>query len=54
MLWIPCGAEITIQNNAYSGIVIAIEEGVDEDPNLLQGIRTAFTEASQFLYEITG
>ena len=53
MLWMPSQAQITIQNNAYSGILVAIHDDVEEDTNLLQGIRDAFTEASQFLYQIT-
>ena len=54
VLWVPSRAEITITNNAYSGILVAIEDSVDEDLNLLQNISDAFTQASQFLYEITG
>ena len=54
MPWVPSRAQITITNNAYSGILVAIEDSVDEDPNLIQGIRNAFTEASQALYDITG
>ena len=53
ILWAPSRAQVTIKNNAYSGIVIGIEDAVTEDPNLLAGIRNAFTEASQFLYDIT-
>ena len=54
ILWVPIRAQINITNNAYTGILVAIEDSIDEDPNLLQGIRDAFTEASQFLYNITG
>ena len=48
-----CRAEITIKDNGYRGILIAIHDSVDEDSNLLEGIREAFTEASEFLHNVT-
>lgn len=48
---IDCG--ITIENNGYRNIVIAISDDVPEDTALLDKIREVFTAASQALYTAT-
>ncbi|ELU16490.1 hypothetical protein CAPTEDRAFT_137927 [Capitella teleta] len=45
--------KMTITDNAYTGITIAIHKDVPENALLLSKIETAFTKASQFLYEAT-
>ena len=54
MLWMPSQAQITIENHGYKGVLVALSDDVDEDPRLIQGIKEAFTQASEFLYQITG
>nr|XP_006816547.1 PREDICTED: epithelial chloride channel protein-like [Saccoglossus kowalevskii] len=46
-------SRVTLQNNEYRNIVIAINENVPEDPHLLDRIREIFTKASAFLYKAT-
>ena len=44
---------VTLQDNGYRNLVIAINERVPEDPNLLERIQMIFTDASRFLYKAT-
>ncbi|XP_077985931.1 calcium-activated chloride channel regulator 4A-like [Glandiceps talaboti] len=44
---------IYLENNEYTGLLIAINERIPEDPTLVDRIKTIFTEASDFLYEST-
>nr|XP_002739811.1 PREDICTED: calcium-activated chloride channel regulator 4-like [Saccoglossus kowalevskii] len=46
-------SRVTLVNNEYHDIVIAIEENVPEDLALLDKIQEVFTDASAFLCEIT-
>ncbi|XP_006813357.1 calcium-activated chloride channel regulator 1-like [Saccoglossus kowalevskii] len=45
--------KVTLINNEYHDIVIAIEDNVPEDKALLDKIQEVFTDASAFLCEIT-
>ena len=44
---------ITIENNGYRGILIAIHEDVTENWSLVERIKEVFTSASAFLYSAT-
>ena len=44
---------VTLQDNGYRNMVIAINERVPEDPNLIERIKMIFTDASRFLYKAT-
>jgi len=44
---------VYLLNNEYHNIVIAINENVPENPQLLERIKEIFTESSALLYEIT-
>ncbi|XP_022110071.1 epithelial chloride channel protein-like [Acanthaster planci] len=44
-------APVSLVDNGYRGIVLAIAEGVPEDFDLVEEIKVMFTEASAFLYE---
>ena len=49
-----CGrGSITITNNEYKQMLIAISENVPEDPQLITRIREVFTDASSLLYQVT-
>ena len=51
---LACGrSSITLQNNGYSNILVAISDEVPDNPSLLQRIREVFTEASAALYTAT-
>jgi hypothetical protein len=44
---------VTLLNNEYSEVLIAIKEDVPKGAVLLTSIVSAFTEASAFLYQAT-
>ncbi|XP_054721485.1 calcium-activated chloride channel regulator 1-like [Uloborus diversus] len=44
---------ITIEDNGYKGIVVAIHNHVPEDLELLENLKTLFSRASTFLYNST-
>ncbi|XP_072016163.1 calcium-activated chloride channel regulator 1-like isoform X2 [Amphiura filiformis] len=44
---------VTLQNNGYTNLVIAINERVPEDPNLITRIKQIFESTSKFLYKAT-
>ncbi len=46
-------SRITLEKNGYTNIVVGIEEGVPENKHLIDNIKTVFTEASEFLFNIT-
>ena len=46
-------AGISISNNGYQGIVVAIADDVTEDEQLVARIQDVFTAASQLLYTAT-
>ncbi|XP_067674814.1 calcium-activated chloride channel regulator 3A-1-like [Haliotis asinina] len=49
-----CGrGVIHIKDNEYRGMLIAIEESVAEDYLLIEKLQSIFTNASQYLYQVT-
>ncbi|XP_070559830.1 calcium-activated chloride channel regulator 4A-like [Ptychodera flava] len=46
-------SQITLQNNGYSGILIAINEGIRENVTILNNLQEMFTDASSLLYQAT-
>ena len=46
-------ATVTIDNNGYRNLLIAISDDVDEDTTLLTRLNDTFTAASQKLYRAT-
>ncbi|CAF0782079.1 unnamed protein product [Brachionus calyciflorus] len=46
-------SKIRIRKNGYSNIIIAIDKNVPEDTKLIENIKEAFTEASEFLFYVT-
>ncbi|XP_041373494.1 calcium-activated chloride channel regulator 1-like [Gigantopelta aegis] len=41
---------IKLENNEYTNVLVAIHEDVPEDKNLIDKIKTMFTEASSYMY----
>ena len=49
-----CGrGAITIKDNGYRGILVAIDENVAEETRLIDRIKDVFTSTSAFLYQAT-
>ena len=49
-----CGrGAITIKDNGYKNILVAIDDQVPEDANLVERIKKMFTDASQLLYKMS-
>ncbi|XP_071810549.1 calcium-activated chloride channel regulator 1-like [Asterias amurensis] len=46
-------APVTLINNGYTGLVVAIADSVPEDPKLIDDIKAVFKEASAVLYQAT-
>ncbi|XP_072130905.1 calcium-activated chloride channel regulator 1-like [Mobula birostris] len=46
-------SEMKLVNNSYDNVVIAINPGIPEDPNLITKIQEMITSASSFLYAAT-
>ncbi|XP_070559929.1 calcium-activated chloride channel regulator 1-like [Ptychodera flava] len=46
-------SKITLQNNEYSGILIAINEGIRENVEILDNLKEMLTDASSLLYQAT-
>jgi hypothetical protein len=46
-------AEVSLINNGYSTVVVAIHENVSEDQSLLDAIKREFRAASSYLYRAT-
>jgi hypothetical protein len=46
-------SKIKLEKNGYTNIMIGIEEGVPENRLLIENIKSVFTEASEFLFNIT-
>ncbi|XP_077998190.1 calcium-activated chloride channel regulator 1-like [Glandiceps talaboti] len=46
-------SKISLQDNGYTGIVIAINEDIPENVTLIENIKELFTNASQALYQAT-
>jgi hypothetical protein len=46
-------SRIKLDKNGYTNIIIGIEDGVVENKHLIDTIKTVFTEASEFLFNIT-
>uniref|UniRef100_A0A646QFV9 EClCP n=1 Tax=Hemiscolopendra marginata TaxID=943146 RepID=A0A646QFV9_9MYRI len=46
-------AVITIKDNGYQGITVAIHPNVPDDPELVQSIKNLFLSGSSFLYQAT-
>ncbi|XP_033644207.1 calcium-activated chloride channel regulator 1-like [Asterias rubens] len=46
-------SSIQFVNNSYTGVVVAINNQVAEDENLIKQIKDMFIEASKYLYEAT-
>ena len=49
-----CGrGSISISNNGYQNILVAVADRVEPNNEIIERIKTIFTEASAFLYEAT-
>ncbi|XP_038061542.1 calcium-activated chloride channel regulator 1-like [Patiria miniata] len=46
-------SSIRLENNGYTGIVVAIHNNVPENDELIERIKYMFTEGSKYLYEAT-
>ncbi|XP_011932400.1 PREDICTED: epithelial chloride channel protein-like [Cercocebus atys] len=46
-------SQVTLNNNGYDGIVIAINPSIPEDEKLIQNIKEMVTEASAYLFHAT-
>lgn len=46
-------SKVYLDSNGYRDILIAVEEGVQEEEELLEKLREAFTKASDYLYKTT-
>lgn len=49
----PCTAVVTIEDNGYKGLVVAIQKDLPESPELIQRIKDTLTEASAQLHRMT-
>ncbi|WAR27844.1 CLCA2-like protein, partial [Mya arenaria] len=45
---------VTLKENKYEGIYVAIQDSVTEDQNLIGRIKEIFTDASRLLFRATG
>ncbi|XP_077986132.1 calcium-activated chloride channel regulator 4A-like [Glandiceps talaboti] len=50
-----CGQRnrVELNNNEYTGLLVAISENIPEDFNLIERIKVVFTRTSSYLYEAT-
>ncbi|KAK8727022.1 hypothetical protein OTU49_009884 [Cherax quadricarinatus] len=46
-------SNIVLHENGYEGVVVAIGEGVPEDPNIIENLKMMFMEGSEVLNEAT-
>lgn len=45
--------KIRIRRNGYTNIIVGIEEGVEENVELIEKIKQTFTQASELLFKAT-
>jgi hypothetical protein len=46
-------SRINLLNNGYENILIAIDDGISENANLISDLKEAFVEASEYLFNVT-
>lgn len=46
-------SKIELENNGYSNILIAIDDDVKENHELIERIKQTFTSSSHFLFQVT-